>query len=642
MATEQDIQEARAAYKSYLAQFNAPKVAQPKAEPSFSDTAFSLEATGKSLGNVASGVWDTVKDAGWAARGFLTDPGTTLHDAATLPFNPGFYAQVVEGVGGAIPGVTPAARYLADKVEGVDRTPAEYGQMVNQDLTNFGASLLGNKAARTLPGMAKGAATGVKDWAVGAPESVRLAERSTMPEAYANTLNFPSRRTAVERQLTDNAGQLADEFTESNPVANIDPSKGREAFSQFQNNLEQTKAKAIESRKSILQDVADRENTVISMGGEVGLSLGDIDVGALPQLAKNVPGGEIGVPSALKYLQEKFGGRKLSATELNDVRQALDNQISVKGGWDPEYLAARGIEPSAVNAEVSAMKYIAGQIDKSLKSYMLSTSGDPALAEQFGKAGRQIGMAKTYGQMAQRFQTETGEAFIPGSAKQVPPGRGPLGTGGVVSQIADFVAPGRQRAVVQSQGLSREAQALSELQKIVDYNTGALQMPAPRSWSQIKTSMQHLTTVGELAMAMGLIGSIEELASVPDEMARKIVTQVAQNAPGAFVRAKGGFSSEMDGRISSPIDQDLQLEASKDLPADQRAKRIAGIYDGGKLVIPIPSKPELLPLKPLGDIGSLLPDVSPPLDLTSDQSSTGIIDQMRKSMGQHDEKRSGL
>jgi hypothetical protein len=580
--------------------------------------------------------------------------------------------EVADRGAGMVAGVIPGGATAYDYAGGLagfhdPKTPYEYGTGLRQELSNLPLAAAVS-AAPALGRAVRGAFTGAKDATLGLPRENLLAAQSVNKDIYANKLNAASKRTFGEDALLQRTEEFEPQFTATNPVAGIDPSKGREAFTQFEGNLDNIRVEGIKKRASILPEVAKAENALAEnaaragMPNPTGVSFDDIPLQTqldngltygIDHLKKTSAGSE-GVDVATQYVMDQFGAgpqsqlldatgnplppRKLSVTELNDVRMKIDGQIREMGGWDDAYLSSNELSPSIVDSQIDALTFYRGQIDKVVKDKIGSLVG-PDAAEAFDVSGKNIAMSSTYGPLAGRFRRETGQAFAPGSAKAVPPGSGPLGTSGITGRVLGSVAPDVANSRMQTQALSREGQALRDLQMLVDYKSGRLTMPAPRGWAEVKNNLQHLTTVGNVAMSLGLVNSIEQMQRLPEESGKRLIAQVAQAAPEIFVPPEGNYLSFADGKLNSPIDQDQHKAAALDMPAADRARVIGSLFDGNKYqpatktqAPAMPQQPAALPatMEKLNQSLDYGLRSAPMEDSSYDQSQSSMLDELNK------------
>lgn len=592
-----------------------------------------VKGAGELLGNAAANYTENPMSQ-MSPFGAFGAVGKQLYNGVKTPYDAA--KRTGELATSVIPGGRTAFDYLGEVGTPQEQTPGAYGKQLRQDLSTAPLAL-----APQLAGVAGGVETGVRDSILGKPQANLLAEQSVNGDIYANTLNAASKRSAAEDALVQRAESHSDAFTEANPVAGIDPSGGRKSFEQFENNLTGIKSSSLKTRNETIKYASEMESAAASnaassgVPGGVGVSFDDIP----SQITKNdgnsfgldtialIHGedGLAGVQKARQYLAKDFGvqfdpsgqviapGRKLSVSELNDTRMRLDGQIRSLGGFDDATAASFGVSPSSRDATVSALSFYRDAVDKALKGRVTDLVGSDA-AEAFSKAGEQYGMANTYGELTGRFKRETGQAFAPGSAKAVPGGMGPLGTGGMIDKTLHMVAPDVARARMQTQQLQREGNAIQNLQDLIDYKTGARAMPAPRGWSQIKTNMGHLTNVGTLAMQLGLVNSVEQLANMPDALAKQVVGQTAAAAPMAFVQTPDNVNV-IDNKYVNPQDKDLIVqEALNKSPAD-RAKIIGASFKNEYVPSSPPEAPRTqqapAPTLPLPQMSSNMNSVLP-------------------------------
>jgi hypothetical protein len=478
----------------------------------------------------------------------------------------------------------------------------------------------------------------------------------------------------MERNLVSNVGEYHDEFTQYNPTRNIDlenvpPGQEYSRFQQFKENINQDYIAGVTERNNILKEAASKEIELQNKSNAAGVPY---DGGAkiteipessfdpngmesgLPLIAKTRPGGEAGVIAARQFVEEQFGvvrdvsadqhlsgmvaapeGRALSASELNDVRMKVDAQLREKGAWDLNQ-PPPGINPSALQSEVEALKYYRAQIDSLLKQKLESLIG-PDSAKRFDDAGGRIGYAKTYGQLAKRFGEETGQAFTPGSANRAPPGAGIKGTGRkVVDAVVDVLPIKNTRTA--TEGITREVDQLRQLQRLVEMNTTPGYTPAPRGLAQIKASMKDMMSVENLALSLGLIKAAGDLNRMPEDQARKVIGITAQAFPDAFAPTPDRVNV-VDEQYQDPFGKETVVQSTLMSSPEERAMRIGGSY-ANRYVPQTPKTPQpSLPALPatmekLSDINSSLEPVFQTKSYAYDaQSPLSELEQLTKPDG---------
>lgn len=578
--------------------------------------------------------------------------------------------------------------FLPPGVAGADpnRTPGDYGKMQREELANMSPAIA-LPAARAV----QGAGQAIRDTVFGMPKQALLERQAQNADIYGNVLNLGSKRTLEEDALINSASKYSDDFTRINPVKGLDPSNGRAAIEGLKSNLENTKISGIKTRESILSDVAQKEASIIesaSQTGEpssLGIAFDDIPETiqtpnglnyGLNTIQNTISGGEVGVPMARAYVRKQFGisedglhdlhgrplnpspddvfGRmpippkRLTAVEANTARMRIDNQIREWGGWDTQTLNSLKPElsPSTRDAYVEALKFYRSQLDSSLKNHIGELVGQEA-ADAFHLAGRDIAAASTYKPLVDRFQRETGQAFAPGSAKAVPPGAGVLGTSGVTGKIIREISPSTANAKMQTQALSREGNAIRDLQTLVDIKSNVGFEPAPRGWAKIKTSAQHLDNIGTLAIQLGLVSSIGQLTQMPDEQAKQIVGMVAQAAPEVFEQTPDKVNV-MDQKFINPMDKDFMVAQTLDKSASERAKIIGAAFQdryvpSSAVSAPVGAiKPPALPVT-MDKINRTLQEAMtgsetlsyPGLDLSYNKAQSSLMEQLNKMTAIH-------
>lgn len=546
---------------------------------------------------------------------------------------------------GFIPGLTTGIDALT-----TDKSGYELGKQLNEELSYAPMALAvpAYKAAR-------GLVTGAKDFVAGMPEKELLVRQAGRDDIYANKLNYPNSSTIKEQIQTRSAANAADAFTEANPVAGIDNTlPGEQQIAQFQNNLKTIESTAIRTRAEILPKVAEAQEAAAANGisttikfedipksfktqsGELGLNTlrrkyGDAVVGLADDFMKQ----EFGMVP--EYIGPRYEGaptriapsKALSVEDANFLRQKIDGQIEALGGFDASFWASKNLDPSAANGYAEALRFYRKQLDGVVKDRIKSVLGDE-VASAFTKAGENISMTKTYSPMVERFQTQTGEAFAPGSAKRVPPGSGPLGTSGKIGGVVDSLTPGRANARMQAQALTREGDMIRQLQQLVSFRMNQTK-PIPRGWAQIKSSFHDLTNVGQIAISMGIVGSLEELTQMPDEQAKQVVGLIAAQAPMLFEPTPDKVDV-FDGQFLNPMQKDGLTKQALEKDPKTRFKVIGQGTTQNKYVPLATELPEAVkptnPVPGIGQLNSMLGGIAPtPAPTPVPTSDYAILEQ---------------
>jgi len=566
-------------------------------------------------------------------------------------------AQIARTVGSTVSGVIPggetAFNYLADVGTPREQSPATYGKALGQELQVPAIGLAG-MGVKSLATAGRGALTGARDFAFGTPDEVLLQKQALNDDIFANKLDYGSRVTAGERAMIGEAENAAPTFVRENPVANIDKNlPARQQMEQFQANLNDIETKAVLTRKSILPEASLAEEALINqskVGGtplKVGISFDD-----LPSEINTAKGsyglntiaakyGDVAVEKAKSFVEKQFGivpekianyegaptqlapSRVLRAEEANLARQQIDAQIRELGGFDDTYWANQGISPSTVDGYVEGLRFYRQQLDNAVKGHLAKVLG-PEKAQLFSEAGQNISMAKTYQPMAERFKLDTGQAFTPGSAKKVPPGRGPLSSSGMIGGVIDELAPTRANRRMQSEALQRESNAIDQLQQLVELKQQGSPQPLPRGWAQIKASVPNKQMFAELAFSIGLISSIDEIDSLHPEIGKRLAGAVAKQYPQAFEPTPDNINV-IDGQFQDPMEKDLVVMGALDKSPSERANIIGNSfrnkYTGTVTPVPTPT-PTPMPS---------LPELSQALSVPTDTSyNSGISDQVKR------------
>ena len=209
------------------------------------------------------------------------------------------------------------------------------------------------------------------------------------------------------------------------------------------------------------------------------------------------------------------------------------------------------------------------------------------------------------------------------------------------SSGADMIGSGMMAAG--RQGLAEQAinpQAnIEDLSAILDPAQQQF-IPNPRNVVAIKSDPNSAMNVGFLAQDMGLIGSPEELMSMPDEVAQKVVGAVAAANPQAF-ESNPDRVNVVDDKFQDPMGRDQVIMSSLDLEPRERAMRVGGALKN-RYVPPIaPMTPMQAPIPALpATLSNLTENLSsvfqqqagPAQDYSYDQSN-GISNLERLTNG---------
>ena len=559
---------------------------------------------------------------------------------------------------GAVPGAVTGFGALTDYMSGDLKSSAEYGRQFGQEVFGYaggaGVTGAGLAALKAAPGIA----TGTRDFLAGMPEDARLVRQAGRDDIYANKLDFPNSGTLRENIQVGDAAHTSEAFTRNNPVAGIDNTlPGEQQVAQFQNNLKTIESTAIKTRNEILPKVAEAQEAAQANGISTTISFEDIpksfntEAGPLGLDTLRNKYGDAAVGLADNWVKKEFGmvpeyvgpayegapmqmapSRAISVQDANFLRQKIDGQIEAIGGYDNSYWAKLELDPSVGEGYAEALRFYRKQLDGVVKQRIGSVLGDE-VAAAFTKAGEDISMTKTYAPMVERFQRATGQAFAPGSAKKVDAGVGPLGSRSKLGGVIDNLAPGRAKANLETQALTREPTMIRQLQKLVDFKMNQTK-PIPRGWAQIKSSFQDLTNVGQIAMGMGLIGSIDQLTQMPDEQAKQVVGIVAMQAPQVFEPTPDKVDV-LDGQYLNPMQKDgLTRQALEKDPATRYEVIGKGTLEN-KYVPLATSLPEAT--KPIGqvpgisDLNSMLGPILP----AAPAISNSLEDQLNNAIYRH-------
>lgn len=426
----------------------------------------------------------------------------------------------------------------------------------------------------------------------------------------------------------------------------------------------------VEGADGTLQTRANQAVSSVVAEGKLPLMRGEVDTANVVNAEKDEIGDAIGVivdeldragiSPNLSFSNAKklvatapYSDRQRLAEQFTQYQQELSSQLSQASqrgeGLHKGLLVEKSARGAAYNKPIAQRtpadmdtrldraieRDLREAIDKSAATIL-----PPDKMAAYGELNRRYGAYKTVSQIVNENaarMSATPWFRRPMDIMRTSGGLGSLGlaTGGLPGYAATMAAG---VALTSKAGMGMQAAALRELAK-QGMNPYTMGIPLSREWDEIR---DNDIAKEDIASKFGM--PLAQFNELPEPQQKLAHAQVIIGNPSSAEQVPGGYTSVINGKFFDPGEQDYHMNQASNLPPKERANIIGQLYDGGKFV-PLPNqeaKPELLPLKPLGDIGSLLPDLSVSQDFTSDQSSTGIIDQMRKSMGQHDATRSGL
>lgn len=662
----QQLKDLRNQVTSEAAQIDTPSQSQgDSVMPSITDVQNAMYNTGKNIVSLPVTIPETIANTATSLAHFATgvnsDTGQDVDRMAALKNGLG---QVRDAAAAStmIPGAVSGARALSapdfSTLYDPNYSPQQQAQDLKKELAN---------APMDLAAFSTEAYPNIRNATVGEPKSSILQKASGNDEIFANTLGAGNRRSGAEEALIESLEGHGDTFARVNPVAGVDPSTGRQGFTQFEDNLKSTKVDASILRKNIIQDASAKEAENIAKAQAAGEPPpGGTMLNQVPTDTTSPEGatwgikdisnkfGQEGAAQAVQFMQQEFGvgptqpygpagpvvqdsvGKPLSTSELADVRDRIDAQIREWGGYDNTMLAAKQISPSAQTSYISSMKFFRQQVDGLLKDNIGDLLGDD-VSNSYHEAGQNYSMAAGYEDLAARFRRETGQAFTPPSAKAAPPGTGPLGTGNWLTQSIDAIFPDRAVRRMQSGALQREGNAISDLQQLINYREQANQ-PIPRAWAAIKNNAQNFGKFTQLAMGTGAISDPNSLANLPDQIGTKIAGAIAGMVPQAFEQTPDKVNV-VDNQFQDSTGKDLVMRDALDRPVSERAKIMSNAFQNK--YIPSDVKQEAQPPElPGPDLAQLNKDLtfnSAASDFSYDKQTSSLVDELMQKVQIHDQ-----
>ncbi len=671
------------------AEFESSQQPQVETEPSL------MSRIGAGVANIPGTLYEGAKGAvnlgGQIIEGYdptqsvpqnLYKGATNLYDAAKR--NPAAAIRTAATLPAALasPALAPlfatGLDYLGGKTAqalGYEK-PTSGGEDIERGVTNLGVAGLPVVAAKGLGSVVENLPT--------LTERGQLYKAAPTEGILTALQDAPKGTTNAERALARGTVEYEPEFQARNPFQGLDPSNPIEAMKGYRNNLSNLITEGVENKKAILKDIALKESaqkTALSKTGQVvdpeaylALRESDLDFSTLNKLKENATDSQMaGVEAAKNELIKEFYEPKItldqnsryvtsdtpdlarprvrSITEFDETLKRIDAKIAELGGYDDSYLASIGQNPSTIDAQVRALRVARRTLADGIKNYASRNFGEN-VAAALGKANDDIAVGTRYGQLAERFDTQTLESFTPGSGRSMN-----TAVSRVPSRIEDAarIISGRSKKAEQfRQGNLRPANMIRDSQRIINWRNGAPPPLLSRDWDLVKTNPASFSLLSTLLATAGVDPSIVQ--RMPDQEQKKTFTKVIESFPEAFEAPEGGYFSYANGKLNSPLDQSAHLEAALGSKFDfsKEAAVVAPLLERGEYVpLDSPSMAQQSQQKSSVDLSQILQGLSSysanspsasnyfnPPEVTNETSK--LIEQMRKSQTQIDATRSGL
>lgn len=326
----------------------------------------------------------------------------------------------------------------------------------------------------------------------------------------------------------------------------LDPTEGVKAWEKYRNNLVKLKDSAKTTKDRVIQSgvLAEKKGASGLLPEEIDLSgLDDMITKATP-LAEGAPAEALAAKEALEGIKaeadsflfgfDQYSGRGLtkqpklpSIEKVNSYLAQLDDRIEQLGGYDQATRIKLFTHPSVADATITGLKSLRFSVAKGLEKQTERLLGKEA-AGKLTEANMDIATGIRYGELAKRFQEETGKFFTPEAAKRAVTQGQTLPSKGVTNWINKWImrpSAVTKRAKIEtlSEGLGREGDALRRLQQI----------ESARSFTPVESRMMSATP-GADAMQLGGLRA-GELAISPPVAEAQSISQLGQQIYGAPV-----------------------------------------------------------------------------------------------------------
>lgn len=558
-----------------------------------------------SIGETLGGVWDSAAGlvqgpiglAKVAAKEAVDNPLKTITTlgANTLadPIGRAVASHVADvGTGQAaidiskgVASILPGGRTLAESAEYLGKTgevpPAEeVGKWAQAEL---GPALVGGAigaAGKVLPKVAD-AALGVS------PERMAktLVEEGQFSAGMAGATRALNSRAMYAQSQAADAMAAADDF-----AALKDPISGNSVILQADRSAagaegilkatERARAVAGKERESLLKGLdakAFEANRVLPNGSpSVGtVSFNDINLERLASRLETYPEDiQQSILGSVSEVLEDFkvgDGIKrgmlpsgLSLTDTQKAIQKIDARLSQLGAYnDAEKAQYFQFNMRSPDADIVALKEVRGAIQEALRKKIgeLANGGvtDPSIIGAYENYNKQIQAAHAYEPLLKRAETEAVAGFQSNA-----PGSLNTAVTNVRGTIVDAVGnPESKRA---AETLRAQAAAVKRMQDLIRFREGQQLDLLPRTWEAAQTSARANMVLANIAMQIGAP------FNTPAEK-KAVYTMAAQMFPQEFEAPISGLSSELDGKITNPIEADYYLQENFDKLADNPTAR---------------------------------------------------------------------
>jgi len=165
----------------------------------------------------------------------------------------------------------------------------------------------------------------------------------------------------------------------------------------------------------------------------------------------------------------------------------------------------------------------------------------------------------------------------------------------------------------------------------------------PRSWKAVKTDSMHLSNLEAIAATLGLLPPGTNLADLPDAVGKQILGAIATQVPGVFEKVPDKINV-IDGQFMDPTGKSVVVNDAINMPAEERAKRIGGVWNNQYVPpsqqpkaqpTPLPALPVTIDRATEALTSGLTPSSNVPLDLSYDNATTRTLEQLTEAQSLH-------
>lgn len=426
----------------------------------------------------------------------------------------------------------------------------------------------------------------------------------------------------------------ADEFAKRDLMKGIDPASEAEGFAQYKGRLNELLENGSKTKQAVLSEISKAEEAQrlaakqAGLNVPVGLKYSDLDTS---WFTKGINGKseaqKIGLYAAQKELQKEFFEPQMvlqnnrmvptgepnltrpvskNISEFSDALQRIDNRLKDLGAFDSSPIIGNQAEALA-NSHLKEGLYTARRtLADGLAKYVKREHGE-VLGDLLAKSNDDIFIGKTYGGLAERFESQAGQSSALRSDATL------VNTVSSARGMLDRLIGGKKRARDLNATSDAFRRAINETQLQVGWRNGTTPPPLlSRDIGLMRTNPEAMSMVTSLAVNIGI--APETFSNPSSPMYKSAIAQVAQTFPQFFEPNEDGLNSTLDNKIHDPAERSMYAKMAMDKFASGEIDRkdepkIMGRFLENNTYTPL-SKPASAPQKPVaGPVAFSLKDV---------------------------------